>query len=88
MADFINTFTNNAEQASLLFWIAFAVFFLIVYFLPTLLAAMFNRQHLVKIAVLNVPAGFSLIAWGALIVWAVTGRIGARLKQQLGSRAR
>lgn len=86
MNDLIDAFVSNAEQASLSYWIAFGLFFLVVYFLPTLLAAVFNRQHLIKIALLNVPAGFSLIAWGALIVWAVTGRMGDRLKQWVSSR--
>lgn len=86
MNDFVSTFLNSAEQAGTLYWIAFGVFFLVVYFLPTLLALVFNRQHLGKIAVLNVPAGFSLIAWGALIAWAATGKVGERLKQRLSER--
>lgn len=81
MNNFVNTFISNAEQASALYWVVFGVFFLVVYFLPTLLASIFNRKHLVKIAALNIPAGFSLVAWGALIAWAVTGKMGERLRK-------
>jgi hypothetical protein len=44
-----------------------------------LLALAFNRQHLGKIALLNIPAGFSWIAWLALLVWAVTGKLSNKL---------
>ncbi|PTB84641.1 hypothetical protein C9988_04200, partial [Pseudidiomarina aestuarii] len=53
--------------------------FLAVWFLPSLLALIFNRKHIGKIALLNIPAGLSWIAWGALCVWAVTGKLGDKL---------
>jgi hypothetical protein len=46
------------------------------------LALAFNRQHAAKIAVLNLPAGFSWIAWLALIVWAVTGKLSDKLAEK------
>jgi len=47
--------------------------------LPTLLAMRFNRQHLGKIAILNIPAGISWLAWGALCIWAATGKLSKAL---------
>ena len=46
---------------------------------PSLLALAFNRQHAGKIALLNIPAGFSWIAWVALLVWGVTGKLSNKL---------
>jgi len=84
MNDFLNNYLVVVEQSSALQLVVFAVFFLLVYFLPTLLAIFFNRQHLAKIALLNVPAGFSLIVWGGLILWACTGKVGQVLAKKLG----
>ncbi|MCW8093338.1 superinfection immunity protein [Alteromonas sp. ASW11-130] len=71
------------QQSDVLSLMLFGVFFLLIYFLPTLLAVFFNRRHLVKIAVLNIPAGFSFIAWGALIAWAATGKAGEYIQRKL-----
>lgn len=76
---FIATFSSAWQEADWVFLVLFGLFFLAVWFLPSLLALLFNRGHLGKIALLNVPAGFSVIAWGALIVWAVTGKLGDKL---------
>ncbi|EHR41193.1 MULTISPECIES: superinfection immunity protein [Alishewanella] len=75
----IATFSNTWQEADWVFLVLFGLFFFAVWFLPSLLALLFNRRHLGKIALLNVPAGFSVIAWGALIVWAVTGKLGEKL---------
>ncbi len=76
---FIETFSSAWQQADWVFLVLFGLLFFAVWFLPSLLALLFNRNHLGKIALLNVPAGFSVIAWGALIVWAVTGKLGDKL---------
>ncbi|MDP5150954.1 superinfection immunity protein [Rheinheimera baltica] len=76
---FIAVFSNAWQQADLPFLIGFGLLFLTVWFLPSLLALVFNRQHLGKIALLNIPAGVSWIAWLALLVWAVTGKLSNRL---------
>ncbi|MGP9802743.1 superinfection immunity protein [Rheinheimera sp. NSM] len=76
---FIAAFNTAWQQADVLFLVGFGLFFLTVWFLPCLLALLFNRQHLGKIALLNIPAGFSWIAWLALLVWAVTGKLSNRL---------
>lgn len=76
---FIVAFTEAWQQADLLFLLGFGLLFLAVWFLPSLLALAFNRQQAGKIALLNIPAGFSWIAWVALLVWAVTGKLSNKL---------
>ena len=76
---FIVAFTEAWQQADLLFLLGFGLLFLAVWFLPSLLALAFNRQHAGKIALLNIPAGFSWMAWVALLVWAVTGKLSNKL---------
>jgi len=67
------------QQTNTFNLIVFGLLFLALWFLPSLLALIFNRQHIGKIALLNIPAGFSWIAWFALLVWAVTGKLGDKL---------
>lgn len=76
---YINAFTQMWQQADTLFVIGFGLLFLLIWFLPSLLALVFNRHHVGKIAVLNIPAGLSWIAWGALCVWAVTGKLSEKM---------
>lgn len=75
----ITAFTTAWNQADVTFLLGFGLLFLVIWFLPSLLALAFNRQHAGKIALLNIPAGFSWIAWVALLVWAVTGKLGDKL---------
>jgi len=56
------------------FLIPFIVFVVVLWFVPTLIAVFRNRANLGKIAAVNVPAGMSFVAWGALIVWAISGK--------------
>ncbi len=79
---FFDTFVQAWQQADLVFLVGFGTLFLLIWFLPSLLAFVFNRQHAGKIALLNVPAGFSWIAWVALIVWAVTGKLSDKLAEK------
>lgn len=76
---FIAAFGSAWHQADAVFLVGFGLLFLLVWFLPSLLALLCNRQHAGKIALLNIPAGFSWIAWAALLVWAVTGKLGDKL---------
>ncbi|TLU64897.1 superinfection immunity protein [Thalassotalea litorea] len=39
-----------------------------------MLALIFNRKHFKLILLACIPAGFSLIAWSGVLVWAVTGK--------------
>jgi surface polysaccharide O-acyltransferase-like enzyme len=66
---------EQLQQQGLLFWLWFAPLMIVIWFIPTILAVFFNRKHLKLIALANVPAGFSFIAWGGCIVWAVTGKV-------------
>ena len=75
----ITTFIAELQQMNTLALIGFGLLFLVVWFLPSVLAAIFNRQHLGKIALLNIPAGMSWIAWFALLAWAVTGKLSHKL---------
>ncbi|WP_299803110.1 superinfection immunity protein [uncultured Shewanella sp.] len=46
----------------------------VLWFLPAMLALVFNRKHFKLILLACIPAGFSLIAWGGVMVWAITGK--------------
>ena len=59
LQQFFATFTQAWQQADLGFLLGFGLLFILVWFLPSLLALGFNRQHVGKIAMLNIPAGFS-----------------------------
>jgi len=87
MREWLSEYQAVWHQADAGFLMIFGLFFLILYFLPTLLAIFFNPSHLSKIAVLNIPAGFSLIAWAALLVWACTGKVGEVLRQRIKRNA-
>ena len=76
---FIAVFSSAWQQADVVFLLGFGLLFIAVWFLPSLLALAFNRHHAGKIALLNIPAGFSWIAWLALLVWAVTGKLSDKL---------
>jgi hypothetical protein len=69
---------TSASEAGFTFWLFFIPFFLFVWFLPSVIALMFNRGQLKYIAAVNVPAGFSVIAWCALLVWAAGGKYGEK----------
>ncbi len=82
LQQFFASFVQAWQQADLVFLVGFGLLFFVVWFLPSLLALAFNRQHAAKIALLNLPAGFSWIAWVALMVWAVTGKLGDKLAEK------
>lgn len=63
------------QQAPLVVWLLVILLTLIIWFIPSILALFFNRKHLKLIVLANIPAGFSFIAWGACIAWAVTGKM-------------
>lgn len=70
----MNEFLTHFENASLFQWGLVAALMLFVWFLSVLLAFFFNRRHLKYIAVACVPAGLSIVAWSAVLLWAVTGK--------------
>lgn len=57
----------------------------IVWFAPSLIAVFRNRANLGKIALVNVPAGISWVAWMALIAWAVSGKGTEAMPAALGN---
>ena len=54
--------------------IPFILLFLVVYFLPSIIAIFRHRSQLKLITLANIPAGVSWFAWFALIAWAVSGK--------------
>jgi len=52
-----------------------AVGVLIIWFLPAMLALIFNRKHFKLILLACIPAGLSFIAWGGVLIWATTGKV-------------
>ena len=46
-----------------------------LWFLPALLALLFNRKHFKLILLACVPPGLSFVAWGGVLIWATTGKV-------------
>ncbi|WP_237057354.1 hypothetical protein [Microbulbifer sediminum] len=67
-------FLQALQSMGLLKGLLFAIFFLVVWFLPALVALVANRRHAGKILVACIPAIASWVAWFALLAWAATGR--------------
>ena len=55
---------------------------LLTWFLPALVALVFNRKQFKLILLACVPAGFSLIAWSGVMVWALTGTMVNRFRKK------
>ena len=55
---------------------------LLTWFLPALVALVFNRKQFKLILLACVPAGFSLIAWSGVMVWALTGNMVNRFRKK------
>lgn len=70
----MNEFLAHFENASAVQWALVMVLMAFVWFLPALLAMVFNRRQVKLIAIACVPAGLSVFAWSALLVWSVTGK--------------
>lgn len=70
----MNEFVSQLENASAFKWSIVILLMLFVWFLPVLLALVFNRRQIKLIALASVPAGFSIFAWSAVLIWSVTGK--------------
>ena len=57
---------------------------LLTWFLPALVALVFNRKQFKLILLACVPAGFSLIAWSGVMVWALTGNMVNQFRKKAG----
>ena len=55
---------------------------LLTWFLPALVALVFNRKQFKLILLACVPAGFSFIAWSGVMVWALTGNMLNRFRKK------
>ena len=55
---------------------------LLTWFLPALVALVFNRKQFKLILLACVPAGFSLIVWSGVMVWALTGNMVNRFRKK------
>jgi len=81
--DMINQFLAilselNAIQISI---ITFGV--AVIWFLPAIVASVLNPKHAKYILVSCVPAGFSIIAWSGLMIWACTGKVFDKYKDKV-----
>jgi hypothetical protein len=70
--EFINEIVANENYT---FLVVLVIGGLTLWFLPAILALFFNRKHFKYILLACIPAGFSFIAWGGVIVWATTGKV-------------
>jgi len=50
----------------------FIVVGLIVYFLPSIIAALRKKRNLAAIIILNILTGWTFIGWIAALVWSIT----------------
>ena len=83
-------FLTQLQDVSALQFALLGALVLMVWFLPVGLALIFNRKHVKLIALACIPAGFSIIAWSAILLWAVTGKavkkyLPSKVKAQLAS---
>ena len=58
----------------LLTLIAYILIFLIIYFLPLIVAVLRNNKQSEEIAALNLFLGWTLIGWVAAFIWAIVKR--------------
>ncbi|GIU14104.1 MULTISPECIES: superinfection immunity protein [unclassified Shewanella] len=65
---------NILAQENFAFMVLLAIGVLFLWFLPAMLALIFNRKHFKLILLACIPAGLSFIAWGGVMVWATTGK--------------
>lgn len=57
----------------------------ILWFLPAILALVFNRKQFKYILLACIPAGISFIAWGGVLVWAISGKAVAKYSTKVDS---
>ncbi|PKY10907.1 hypothetical protein B1757_07250 [Acidithiobacillus marinus] len=54
-------------------WLLMAVLGLLVYFVPSMIAAARHHEHFFWVLMLNIVLGWSGIVWVVLVVWAILG---------------
>lgn len=82
--EYINTVLESGNYA----FIGFVILGVIVlWFLPAMLALVFNRKHFKYIVLACIPAGFSVIAWVGVLIWATTGKVFSKHAHQIKNEA-
>jgi putative effector of murein hydrolase LrgA (UPF0299 family) len=79
----METITQIYEQTSAPFLAVIIGVTLLVWFAPAIVAVFLNPKHAKLIAIACVPAGLSIIAWSAVMVWAVTGKVVDKYKGKI-----
>lgn len=72
--EFFDKFINTLSETTATELMVIIPVTLVIYFVPTIIAIFRNRSQLKLVAIANIPAGLSWIAWVALIGWAVSGK--------------
>ncbi|GLR71305.1 superinfection immunity protein [Agaribacter marinus] len=81
----INNFLAQLAGLTMLQIALISILVIAVWFLPAMIAVVLNPSHAKYILVACIPAGFSLIAWSGLLVWACTGKVFERYKDKVKS---
>ncbi|ODA31551.1 hypothetical protein A8L45_16765 [Veronia pacifica] len=69
--------------------IAFVIIAVIIFwFLPALIALVFNRKQFKYILLACIPAGLSFILWGGVLVWALGGKAVSKYADKACSEAK
>lgn len=84
MMEMITEIYNSISLVQFLLLLALV---LVLWFLPAILSLFFNPKHTKYIALACIPAGFSFIAWGGVMIWAVTGKVFDRFKNKVPETA-
>lgn len=79
----MDSFLTFFEDLTLWQYAVFGIVVLVIWFLPAMLAFACNNKHAKVIAIACIPAGLSIIAWSALIIWAITGKVWDKYKDKV-----
>lgn len=82
----MDTFFAIFEQASGLQLAIIGGLVAFLWFLPAILALFFNPKHFKYIVLACIPAGISFIAWGSVMIWAVTGKVFDRYRDKVDTQ--
>lgn len=61
----------ETQPVELIFWIIITLSCIAGYLLPTIVAARGRHPHAMLIAALNLLLGWTILVWGALLLWAM-----------------
>jgi hypothetical protein len=73
------TYRDWSFDFSFPFWgLPFSLIGLVVYFVPTIIAAVRRSKSILGIILLNVLAGWTFIGWVIALIWSLVGEAGKR----------